>query len=215
MLLKYLIVLAAFAPGLSAAQRARADGDPASDVLLAQNAFYPFQPPVAPALETALNEALSRSAQAGLPLKVAIIGSREDLGLDPRFFGYPRAYARYLDREISFNQVQPLLVVMAAGYGTIAAGQPSALAAVPVDTRHANSGLTRSAILAVLALNRARGHPILMHSIPPPSRAGSGPPATLLFALPIALLILAGVLALRRGRPKKERIRPPDSFLES
>lgn len=188
-------------------------GDPASDVLLAQNAFYPFQPPVAPALETALNEALNRSAQAGLSLKVAIIGSREDLGLDPRFFGYPQAYARYLDREISFNQVQPLLVVMAAGYGTIAAGPASALAAVPIDTRHASSGLTRSAIFAVMALNRARGHPIFMRSIPSAAKAGGGPPVTLLFALPLVLLILAGALALRRG-PPRERIRPPDSFLE-
>ena len=32
--------------------RASADGDPASDVLLGENVFYPYSPPVSAALQT-------------------------------------------------------------------------------------------------------------------------------------------------------------------
>jgi hypothetical protein len=142
---------------------------------------------------------------------VAIIGSREDLGLDPRFFGYPQSYARYLDREISFNQVQPLLVVMAAGYGTVAAGPRGAPASVPIDSTQGNYGLTRTAILAVIALALAQGHPIATPVIPPPSSGGGGPPAMLLFGIPAALLVLGGLATLRgTGSRRQEQVpRPP------
>ena len=191
-----LTLLALLAP---ASQQALADGDPASDVLPAQSAFYPYQPPVPSALEAALNRVLGSAAQAGLPMKVAIIGSPEDLGADPRFFGYPQAYAQYLDREISFNHLQPLLVVMAAGFGTVAAGPPGALAKVTVNAKHGSYGLTRSAILAVIALARAQGRPIAMPSLPAQSSGGGGVSTTLLFSIPAVLLILAGIATLRSG----------------
>jgi len=208
--------LALLAPASPALQQALADGDPASDVLLAQNAFYPYQPPVPPALEAVLNKVLGSAAQAGLPLKVAIIGSAEDLGADPRFFGHPQSYARYLDREISFNQVQPLLVVMPAGFGTVAtgpavaagpnmaAGPSQTLAKMTVDATHGSYGLTRSAILAVVALARAQGHPLAMPSVPAQSSDGGGLPTTLLFGIPAVLLILAGMATLRSGGSHKQ-----------
>jgi hypothetical protein len=177
------------------ASQARADGDPASDVLLAQNVFYPYQPPVSSSMEAAMNRALAGAAHTGLNLKVAIIGSPEDLGADPRFFGYPARYAHYLDREISFNFIQPLLVVMPAGFATVAAGPPGALQSMRVDRSHASYGLTRSAILAVVALARANGHPIAAPAIPPYSSAGGSTSALVLFGLPLALLALAGALA--------------------
>jgi hypothetical protein len=34
---------------------ARADGDPASDVLLGENVFYPYSPPVSTSLQQTLN----------------------------------------------------------------------------------------------------------------------------------------------------------------
>ncbi|HYB24211.1 MAG TPA: hypothetical protein VED41_10460, partial [Solirubrobacteraceae bacterium] len=97
------------------APSARADADPASDVLLGQSAFYPYQPPATPALEHAMESVLAAAAHQGCELRVAIIDSREDLGAVPNFFGHPQPYAEFLDREISFNHPQPLLVVMAAG----------------------------------------------------------------------------------------------------
>src|SRR6267378_2106583 len=67
-----------------------ADGDPASDVLLGQDVFYPFKPKVSPGQEAALEKTLKAAASAaGLHLKVAIIGAPEELGLVPHFFGHP------------------------------------------------------------------------------------------------------------------------------
>lgn len=185
----------------SAGSGALADGDPASDTLLDENVFYPYQPPVSTAMSKTMGEAVSELSKAGLDLKVAIIGSPLDLGELPQFFGHPEQYARFLDREISFNQPQSLLVVMPAGFGTVAAGPPGALAGSKVDATQGTYGLTRSAILAVELLARARGHPISGPPIPGVSAgAGGGPPALLLFGIPVALLIILGVLALRRDR---------------
>ncbi len=174
------------------------DADPASDVLLAQNAFYPYQPPVSPALERAMENVLGAAARAGLPLKVAVIGSREDLGAVPDFFGHPQQYAQFLDKEISFNDRPPLLVVMPSGFGVVAAGPPNALSGLRVDTQHGSYGLVRSAILAVVSLARARGRTIATPSIPPDSSPGGSP--GILFALPIALIVLVGLVARRRSR---------------
>jgi len=182
-----------------------ANGDPASDVLLGQDVFYPYQPRISSALEAALKTALRRASLTGLNLKVAIIESPEELGVVPKLFGHPQAYAQFLDREISFNRPQPLLVVMPAGFGVAAAGSQAALARVAVDTRQRAYGLTRSAILAVVALARARGRPIATPAIPPYSTSGTGTPALLIFGVPAALLILAGLVATRRGRSRPAR----------
>ncbi len=179
-----------------------ADGDPASDVLLAQNVFYPYQPKVSSALEAALERTLHAAAATGLHLKVAIITAPEELGLVPKLFGHPQAYAQFLDREISFNQPQALLVVMPAGFGVMPASSASALARVPIDNQQRSDGLARSAILAVVALARSRGHSIAAPSIPASSTPNSSPPALLLFGLPAALLILAGMAVMRRGRSR-------------
>ena len=184
------------------AARSWGDGDPASDVLLAQSIFYPYQPKVSPGLEAALEKTLHAAASAArLHLKVAIIGTPEELGLVPNFFGHPQAYAQFLDREISFNQPQQLLVVMPAGFGVMPTRLATGLARVPVETRRRSDGLTRSAILAVLALARYRGHTIATPSIAP-SSSSSSPPALLVFGLPAALLILAGVAVMRRGHTR-------------
>ena len=182
---------------------ALADADPASDVLLAQNAFYPYEPPVSHPMEAAMEKVLTGAARVGLPLKVAVIDSRKDLGAVPEFFGHPQQYAQFLDKEISYNNRPPLLVVMPAGFGVVAAGPPNALAGLTVDTQHGSYGLVRSAILAVVSMVRATGRTIATPSIPPNSSAGGSP--GILFAIPAALLVLVGLAALRRrGRGRQE-----------
>ena len=99
------------------AAAARADGDPASDMLLGENVFYPYSPPVA-ALGAARRSTRRRPRpSAGFPIKVALIAAPIDLGVIPDLFGKPQPYAHFLDQEISFQGQQRLLVVMAAGYG--------------------------------------------------------------------------------------------------
>ena len=187
-----LLALAACVPS------ARADADPASDVLLAQNAFYPYEPPVSRALEITMETILRAAARAGLPLKVAVIGSREDLGAVPSFFGHPQQYAEFLDREISFNDRPALLVVMPAGFGVVAAGPPGTLAGLKVDTHESSDDLVRSAIEAVVVLVRASGRKITAPSISAGSSAASAPPS-IVFAVPVAVLLLAiAVVGIRR-----------------
>jgi hypothetical protein len=198
------VLLAVCAVGVP---RAWADGDPASDVLLAQNAFYPYQPPVPPKLEATLNNLLAASARARMPLKVAIISSPEELGLVPKYFGHPQDYARFLDREISFNGPQPLLVVMPAGFGLAAAGPASALTHIPLDAAQRTYGLTRAAILATVALAHANGHPLSASASLPATPTAATPAhhgvsTVLLFGLPLLLLVLAGLAALRRHRSR-------------
>lgn len=185
---------------------AHADSDPASDVLLVQSAFFPYQPAVSPRLETTVNTLLARVAGAHVPLKVAIIGSPEDLGAVFDLFGHPQQYAEFLDREISFNTRQPLLVAMPAGFGLVAAGSVSAIAGVVVDSHHGSNGLARSAILAVAALARSRGHPVSVPRIP--SGAASthdGFPSTVLFALPLAMVLVVTLVSLRFRKPRAGR----------
>ncbi len=197
--------------GVALAGVARADGDPASDVLLTQNAFYPYQPAPTRRLEAVLNTVLGRAARAGMPLKVAIVGSREDLGAVPTFFGHPQQYAAFLDREISYNArtPQPLLVVMPAGFGLAALAPASALAHVNIDAGARTAGLTSAAILAVGALARANGHAIAAVAIPasagPTTTKRSASPNAILFALPVLLLLVAGAVLRRRRRDPAAR----------
>lgn len=191
------LVICAIATSWVGPARAYADGDPASDILLEQGAYYPYNLRDGQPLEAAMNKALAESARAGLPLKVAVIGSRIDLGLDPRFFGHPRRYAEYLDKEIAFNERPRLLVVMPQGFGLVAVSDHGALAGVRIDSR-GPVALVRTAILAVVTLARANGHDIAMPTLPAGSPSHSGLPSWLVFSAPVLALVLLGSLLGRR-----------------
>lgn len=180
---------------------AGADGDPASDVLLAQNAYYPYQPRVSPGLEASLDELLRSAERSRRPLKVAIIGTVGDLGADPTFFGHPQAYAEFLDREISFNDHPPLLVVMPAGFGLAAAGSPAAISGIAIEKTHGSDGLVRSAIRAAAALLRRSGPEVKAPAGSSASSGGGSP--TILFAAPVVLLAVFGLFAVSRNRRRR------------
>jgi|HubBroStandDraft_1064217.scaffolds.fasta_scaffold126082_2 hypothetical protein len=191
----FLLVLAG---GFVRAGTAAADADPASDVLLVQNAFLPYEPTTPPALAKALNQALTEIHATGLQLKVAIIGSPVDLGGIPELFGQVRRYAAFLETEISYRGPQPLLVVMPDGLSLQAAGSASALSGLVVDTDQRAGGLARTAVLAVERIAAARGHPIAAPALRASGGGGGGP---LLFVIPVVLLLaaaLAGYVVRRR-----------------
>ena len=175
---------------------AAADADPASDVLLVQNAFLPYQPATPPALAKALDQALTEIHATGLQLKVANIGSPVDLGGIPELFGQVSRYAAFLETEISYRGPQPLLVVMPDGLSLQAAGPASALAGLTVDAHQQSAGLARTAVLAVERIAAARGHPIAA----PALGASGGGSTGLLLAAVVAVLLVAGggFLVLRR-----------------
>jgi len=199
--------------GLAGPLPARADGDPASDMLLVQNVFYPFQPPVTEATQRVLNAETAAAAKAGVPIKVAIIASPADLGAIPSLFGKPQAYADFLDREISFNGPVPLLVVMAAGYGVqgFKAGVAGAITAVHAPAGRSSQDLAQAAIIGVARLAAAAGHPITRLS----ASAGAGgtpsnPAVAIMIGLAVVAVLSAGtliVLRRRRSTPRPARQR--------
>ena len=92
-----VLIVCALALGATGAL-ARADGDPASDVLLGQSVFYPYQPAVSASLQKQLDAETAAAQKAKFPIKVALIGSPVDLGVIPDLFGQPQKYANFLDQ---------------------------------------------------------------------------------------------------------------------
>jgi MYXO-CTERM domain-containing protein len=183
-------------------EAALADGDPASDVLLGQNVFYPYAPPTSASVQKTLNAETTAAKKAGFPVKVALIGSPVDLGVIPDLFGKPQQYADFLDQEISFQGKQTLLVVMAAGYGTqgMNAAATRAAATLPKPTGTTPTQLATAAIGAVAKLAAAAGHPIKGVPGVGGSSSGSGSSTVIvvvIFAL-AALGAAAALVAIRR-----------------
>ncbi len=184
-----------------------ADGDPASDVLLTQNVFYPYKPPVSSPVQKALNAEAAAGCRARFPIKVALIASPVDLGAITQLFGKPQSYAAYLDQEISFQRKQRLLVVMASGYGTEGLDRPADLAVAslkkPVSTR--SNDLARAATTAIAKIAAADGHVITTSPGAPCSTTGSTVNYTNLIVIVAALLAIATYTAVAPRRAKRPK----------
>src|SRR3954447_18224809 len=194
--------IAALGAALALPAAARADGDPASDVLLLQESFLPYSPKVPKPVADGLGATLKQSRAAGYPLKVAIIATPQDLGSVPQYFGKPQPYASFLEREIAFDKPEPLLVVMPAGYGTAALGPEAgkALDGLP-PPQPTGDALGRSAIDASLRLAKAAGHPVPPPKLPKSSSSsGGGTSPAIVFGVPVLLLALGGAPAALRSR---------------
>jgi hypothetical protein len=195
---------AALAAGaLLAPAGALADGDPASDVLLGQNVFYPYETPSVPAaLMKSLNGATAAAARAHFPIKVAIISGPLDLGVVPSLYGQPQNYAHFLEQEISFTGPPLLLVVMKDGYGVqgLPAAATAAAAKLSKPAGNTSTDLAHAALTAVQKLSSAAGHPI-PDSAGGTSSTGGGlnVKTVLLIVLVLAAIATAGaLLAVRR-----------------
>jgi hypothetical protein len=203
------LALAALAPAA-----ASADGDPASDVLLAQDVYYPYAPKVSKPLTLALDGLLKRVRADGYPMKVALIEAPSDLGAYPSLFGDVQSYANLLSKEIAYNAKPHLLVVMPTGFGGDNLGPKvdSALAGIKVDQAAKSDGLAQGALVAVARLATSNGHPTPVppqaHSALKASKASSGrsTPSVLIYGGPVLLAIIAvgGLLWVGRRREPTE-----------
>ena len=211
-LLSLLAATALALPGALVPTAGHADGDPASDVLLGENVFYPYTPPVSASLQQNLNAETAAAAKARFPVKVALIASPVDLGVVPSLFGKPQQYAKFLDQEISYLTSQPLLVVMAAGYGVqgMTASAQSAAASLPKPAGTSSDELAQAAVSAVRKLAAASGHPLPGSAAPGGSSSSGGSSSTLIIVV-VLVLVAAGaaaaVVMTRRRRPRRIRAR--------
>ncbi|MEI8104491.1 MAG: hypothetical protein WCH31_01450 [Actinomycetes bacterium] len=159
-----LLLLALLAALTLAIPAARADGDPASDMLISQPLFYPvLDKHLSEADVAGLRQLLFDADQAGLTLKVAIIATRYDLGAVPSLYGKPQTYASFLGQEDFYYFKNELLVVMPGGYGLSQGGKPApaadraVLAALPAPGTTGGTALVAAAVRAVRALALERG----------------------------------------------------------
>jgi hypothetical protein len=192
------IVAAACALVMVAPQAARADSDPASDILPVQDTFLPYQPKISPELKAKLQGATKAAKQAGYPIKVAVIATAADLGGVPNLFNQPTKYAAFLGSEINFNKkAQPLLVVMPVGLGTSQAGPKATKAIEGIEVGDGADGLANAALEGVSKLAAASGHPIKGFK---PESSGNGSTSAVVFAIPVALLVIAlAIISYRRA----------------
>jgi hypothetical protein len=176
-------------------------------VLLGQNVFYPYSPPVSADLQNRLDAATAAAARAHFPIKVALIGSPVDLGVVPSLFGQPQKYAEFLDQEISFHGKQQLLVVMPSGYGVegLPAAATRAASSLAKPAGPSTNELAQAALDAIGKLAAAAGDQIATAGGGAGSggaQSGGGGAGTLVaIALAVvAVAVAVGVTAARRRR---------------
>jgi hypothetical protein len=160
-LVALVAALLAVAVSVARPASARADGDPASDVLATQDAFVPADGGLTATSQAQLAALVAAAQRSGFPLRVALIAGPADLGSIGALWRQPQAYAQFLGVELSLVFHGTLLVVMPNGYGVDhvggATGPPaSALGAGPA----AGEGIGAAAIAAVARLASAAGHPL-------------------------------------------------------
>jgi hypothetical protein len=183
---------------------ALADGDPASDDLLSQQTFLPFDAKIPAATSEQLAGVVRDANKKGYRIRVAVIATRYDLGAVTALWKQPKTYASFLAQEIAFVYKGPLLIVMPngvgfhapggatnAGYRTLAGVRPS----------HGISGLMTVAVSGVERLAAAHG----VQARPPvaatPAKRSHGNGTVVLIAVVggvIAAVLALGSFAYRR-----------------
>jgi len=181
---------------------ARANGDPASDYLLVQKLFLPFNAGVDSGAAEQLNALLVAAARDDFPIRVAVILSPQDLGTAFSLYRKPQRYAEFLGLELSFVYRGRLIVVMPNGYGYSVRGKPDAktsrlLEPLPPPGHDATREV-RGAEAAVRKLAVASGHRLTMAS----NGGGSSTRdrITIAAAATAAIALFAAVVLYRRQR---------------
>ena len=188
---------------LCAPAAARANGDPASDYLLVQSVFLPFDAKVDSDVTSKLTDVIRAADKAGFPIKVAVIRTRYDLGTAFSLYNQPQKYSEFLGLELSFQYHDQLLVVMPSGFGCSIGGRPNpactrALKGLPGPGTDATKEV-EAATTAVRRLAAAAGHVL------PASGSGGGGSATrdrltIAAAATAFIALLAAIVFYRRGR---------------
>jgi hypothetical protein len=197
--------------GAWAPTSAKADGDPASDVLATQSLFLPQDATVPPAQQAQLAELLREAARSGYPIRVALIASATDLGSVTALWNQPQNYAQFLGQELGLIYHGPLLVVMPSGFGLYHVHPISTAEHALATGPNPRSGIGAAAITGIRNIAAAAGHPLA----PPaatsnPSAASGSPFPWIVFAIGAILIALAWIASLR-SRPLSRPGKKPSS----
>jgi hypothetical protein len=153
------LVLVAAAAALVAVPVARANGDPASDILITNQVYIGPEVPISNADRDALVKTVAAANERGYPIRVALIPFTSDLGTAVSLWGRPQDYAKFLGSELAFVYTKPLLIAMPSGFGVYHRNKPVAeqqrvLARVPPGkTPAAVAQQTTKAVRALAAAN--------------------------------------------------------------
>jgi hypothetical protein len=180
----FLALILGLAALAGAAPTALADGDPASDILLYQDAYLPYGQVLPARVQENVQQVAANANAAGFPLRVAVLGSEGDMGAVVALYGKPQQYARFLHGEFVSGPAAysrhadsaararsgaagraaqaALLVVMPNGYGVAGPAPDNARRAVEGTRVDARDGLSlgEAAVQGVAKLARASGHRI-------------------------------------------------------
>jgi hypothetical protein len=204
-----LVVLAALALGLAArAPAARADGDPASDVLLLQSLYTPVAQKISPPVLKQLQGTIRSADASGFKIRVALILDRTDLGSVPQLLGHPKEYVQLLSSELVYGWTGAIIAVEPSGIG-VRNVKPLAPAqrlvdGIKVAAPATSDGLARAAISAIQKLAVADGHPVGGATTAPATSSSSssstGPIEIGAAVVVVAALLVGGSLVARRRR---------------
>ena len=189
-MLRRLALVAALA--LVVVPLARADADPASDILYTQRIYLPFfGEKVSPKNATVLKQTVDKAWSKGYKIKVALIATRNDLGGVFQLWQKPQTYADFLGRELVFLYKGKLITVMPDGMGvyqykTDVSGEKQIVGKIKVDP--GADGMANAATLAVAKLAGFKPPPL-----PSVSGGGSGDGGTPVWEF---VVIVVGGLAL-------------------
>ena len=186
---------------------AHADGDPASDYLITQRVFLPYDTKIPKSDQEVLAGIVADAHRKGYPIRVAVIGSDYDLGSVTILWKQPKRYARFLAQELQFVHNDPLLTVMPNGMGFYwvgrkPAGENETLADIPIAP--GGHGLAQAAVKGVRQLAAARGlqlKPVKVAAANP-SRRNRDDRLAIVAAVAAVLVVasVARLLMLRRRR---------------
>jgi len=192
------------AVALLAVPLARANGDPASDVLITNQVYIGPEVPISNSDRDALVKTVAAANERGYPIRVALIPFTSDLGSAVSLWGRPQDYAKFLGSELAFVYTKPLLIAMPSGFGVYHRNKPVArqqrvLARVrPGKTPTAVAQQTTKAVRALAAAD----------GIALPVESGGGSDwrdRAISAAVGLVVVALIAFVALRRlGRGRRE-----------
>jgi hypothetical protein len=188
----------------TAARTARADGDPASDVLLTDSVFLSYQSPYGSAEGRTLEGLAKEAKRQGFPMRVAVITQIADLGAIGGLYGKAQRYADFLASEITFVYRGTLVVAMngkPGGFGVHGPGATPAARRALAWMKLPRTSLTAAELarLAATAMQRvaaASGHHLALPAATATKKKTSTRLLDVFLIVALALVALGGGAAL-------------------